>query len=154
MQSVAGASRVGAYLSYGSELDLAPALVTLVTHGYDIVLPVSGPDFSVEFCPWAPGDAMQSGLYGILEPMTEPVPPASIQVVLVPGVGFGPDGSRIGHGAGYYDRFFARCFALDHDPRRLGVAHDLQVVDLPPPEPWDVEMHEIITPSKVHHVAP
>lgn len=144
--------RIAGYLSYGAELDLRPCLDALIDRGHEVVLPVCGLNFSVEFCPWRPGDPMRSGLYGIEEPLSEPVAPNSIALVLVPGVGFGVDGSRIGHGAGYYDRYFARCFALDHDPRRLGVAHDLQVVDLPPPEPWDVGMHEIITPSKVIHV--
>lgn len=145
--------RVAAYLAYGGELDLGPALDALVERGHEIVLPVCGPDFSMDFCPWAPGDALVAGPYGIGEPQTERVDIETIDTVLVPGVGFGADGSRIGHGAGYYDRFFARCAARSHDPRRLGIAHDLQVVRLPAPEPWDVAMHEIITPAKVIHVS-
>lgn len=145
--------RVAAYLAYAGELDLGPTLDTLVARGHQIVLPVCGPDFSIDFCPWVPGDALVAGLYGIGEPQTDPVDVSTIDTVLVPGVGFGTDGSRIGHGAGYYDRFFARCAATSHDPRRLGIAHDLQVVRLPAPEPWDVAMHEIITPAKVIHVS-
>ena len=140
------------YLAYGGELDLRPALAVLAERGFEIVLPVCGPDATITFCPWKPGDTMTEGRYGIEEPQTDAVAIESIRTVLVPGVGFAADGSRIGHGVGYYDRFFARCFAVGHDPRRLGIAHDLQVVDLPEPEPWDVAMHEIITPTKVIHV--
>lgn len=32
----------------------------------------------------------------------------AIAVVLVPGLAFSMDGSRLGHGAGYYDRLLAR----------------------------------------------
>ena len=145
--------RVAAYLSYGGELDLRPSLDALVAAGHEIVLPVCGADFSLEFCPWLPHDSLEAGPYGIGEPKTPPVDITSIDTVLVPGVGFALDGSRIGHGAGYYDRFFARCTARSHNPRRLGIAHDLQVVELPPPETWDVAMHEIITPAKVIHVS-
>lgn len=145
--------RVAAYLAYGGELDLGPSIEALVSQGRDVVLPVCGLDFTLDFCPWQPGDELGRGPYGIGEPQTEPVEVTSIDVVLVPGVGFSGDGSRLGHGAGYYDRFFARCFAASHNPRRLGIAHDLQVVALPAPESWDVAMHEIITPSKVIHVS-
>lgn len=145
--------RVAAYLATGGELNLGPSVEALIVAGHEVLLPVCGPDFSVEFCPWKPGDALGTGAYGIAEPQTTPVDIVSIDTVLVPGVGFGVDGSRIGHGVGYYDRFFARCFATAHHPRRLGIAHDLQVSALPASEPWDVAMHEIITPSKVIHVS-
>lgn len=112
-------------------------------------MPVCGADASMEFCPWTPGDQLTLNKYGIGEPEFAPVPIESIDVVIVPGVGFDENGSRIGHGVGYYDRFFARCASIDHAPLRLAIAHDLQVVDLPPPEAWDVPMHRILTPTKV-----
>ena len=105
------------------------------------------------FAPWAPEDPLVKNRYGIPEPTSAPVAVGAIDVVLVPGVGFGRDGSRIGHGVGYYDRFFAKCFANDHDPFRLGLAHDGQIVDLPPSESWDVEMHLVISPSHVISVS-
>lgn len=140
---------VGAYLGQAGELDLGLALWAVLADGITVVLPVCGAAASLEFCPWRPGDEMTTSSFGIREPVTEPVPPTSIDAFLVPGVGFALDGSRVGHGAGYYDRFFARCFAADHDPFRLGIAHDLQVVVLPEPESWDVAMHQIVTPSRM-----
>jgi 5-formyltetrahydrofolate cyclo-ligase len=145
--------RVAGYLSHGGEIDLLPSLTMLIERGFEVVMPVCGPEVSLEFCPWRPGDELTDGPYGIGQPKTPPVEITSIGAVLVPGVGFAPDGSRIGHGAGYYDRFFARCLSADHDPVRLGVAHDLQVVDLPPRESWDVAMQQVITPTKVFHVS-
>ena len=120
--------------------------------GWTVVLPVCGPDLSMEFCPLLPGDATNKNQFGIDEPMSEPVDLATIDVVIVPGVGFGRDGSRIGHGVGYYDRFFARCSSVQHDPLRVGLAHDLQVVGLPPAESWDVAMHTLVTPSEVFRI--
>ena len=103
----------------------------------------------MDFSPWVPGEPLEPNRYGIGEPHDNPVPIGSIDVVLVPGVGFDRAGARIGHGVGFYDRFFARCFAADHDPRRVALAHDLQIVQLPDPEAWDVPMHTLITPSQV-----
>ncbi len=144
---------VAGYFPIHGEIDPGPALDRLRSSGWTTVQPICGDDASMVFAPWAPGEALNTNRYGIPEPTSDPVPAESIDVVLVPGVGFGPDGSRIGHGVGYYDRFFARCFSSDHDPRRLGLAHDEQIVELPPPESWDVGMHMVISPSRVISVS-
>ena len=140
---------VAGHLATQGELDVRPTLRALAQSGWTVVLPVCGPKVTMHFAPWIPEDKLAANRYGIPEPTTDPVPAADIDVVIVPGVGFDVDGSRIGHGAGYYDRFFAGCFSGGHDPFRIGVAHDLQIVKLPKPEPWDVGMHSVITPSGV-----
>ena len=33
-----------------------------------------------------------------------------LDLIIVPGVAFDQDMNRIGHGKGYYDHFFQRCF--------------------------------------------
>jgi len=140
---------VAGYMPTGGEIDPTPALAALREHGWSTVLPVCGVDAAMEFHPWKPGDELETNRYGIPEPVSAPIELRSVDVVLVPGVGFDRNGSRIGHGVGYYDRYFARCFAALHDPVRLGLAHDLQIVDLPAAKPWDVAMHMVISPSTV-----
>ena len=103
----------------------------------------------MDFCPWSPGDALVPRAFGVLEPTTEPIDVAEIGAVIVPGVAFDRLGNRLGHGVGYYDRFFDRCAQQSHDPYRLGIAYDFQVVELPAPEPWDIPMHIVISPSEV-----
>lgn len=103
----------------------------------------------MEFAPWSPGEELRPNRYGIGEPQTNAISIADISVVLVPGVGFDTMGNRIGHGVGFYDRFFTRCNEQGHRPLRIGIAHDLQIVELPPPAPWDVPMDRILTPTKV-----
>ncbi len=102
----------------------------------------------MDFCPWTPGDDLAVGAYGIREPLTAPIDLQALTAVIVPGVGFDSAGNRIGHGVGFYDRFFARSAQHGYDPYRLGLAYDFQIVDLPNPEAWDVPVHCVLSPSE------
>ncbi len=71
-----------------------------------------------------------------------------ITIVLVPAVALGRDGSRLGHGKGYYDELLARM------PRatRIGVTWECRVTAALPEEPHDVQMHAIATELGVRSV--
>lgn len=90
-----------------------------------------------------PAGSLVEGAYGIVEPdpaSAELRRPGDLDVVLVPGVVFDRHGHRIGYGAGYYDRFLARCppavvtigvcFEGQMHPERLPVEKHDQSVDL------------------------
>ncbi len=70
---------------------------------------------------------------------------SQLSVVLTPGLAFHPgNGSRLGRGAGFYDRFFSnpRLSAI-----RVGVAFDCQMRDDVPTEPHDICVNSWVTES-------
>lgn len=73
--------------------------------------------------------------------------PADPDVVLVPCVGFTPEGYRLGYGAGYFDRYMAA------HPHTTAVGLAWAEAQLPPgsfsPAPHDQPLMLIVTPSGV-----
>lgn len=89
--------------------------------------------------------------YGFLQPSADQpvVEPDDIDVILVPGLVFGRDGSRIGRGAGIYDRFLS---SLPSGVVRVGVATDRTLVETVPMEEHDALVHWVATETGVHRV--
>lgn len=86
--------------------------------------------------------------YGIDEPARpELIDPRSLDLVLTPLVAFDNAGTRVGVGAGYYDRCFAflRQRRVWFRPKLLGVAYELQRIDSIKANPWDVPLWGAVT---------
>ncbi len=86
----------------------------------------------------------RQGPYGILEPSdtSAVIPLTEIDFVWVPGVGFDAYGTRLGYGAGYYDRFLKQ---LPVTTRYGGLAFHTQLVSDIPSLPHDVPMPFVVT---------
>jgi 5-formyltetrahydrofolate cyclo-ligase len=91
-----------------------------------------------------PNRDLQPGFFGIREPGPKcaVIPLNRLDLVLVPGVGFTPDGHRLGRGRGYYDRLLTDVRGL-----KCGVGFDQQLVESIPTEPHDVILDCILTPT-------
>lgn len=87
--------------------------------------------------------------FGIPEPSLRRAasrPAWALDVVLMPLVGFTPEGDRLGMGGGFYDRTFAFLGQPgQHAPRLIGLAHECQRVATMPTASWDVPMNAIVT---------
>ena len=97
---------------------------------------------TMRFCRYDPA-AMRPGAFGIEEPgpEAETCDPAEIDLVLVPGVAFSPDGRRLGRGRGYYDRYLAQAGVR---AVKIGVCFAHQLTEEVPAEPHDVRMDGVI----------
>jgi len=92
------------------EVDTRPLIGALRGQGATMVLPVvtsydpAAP--AMEHRRYAGPSAMTPNRWGIREPVgTARVSPEDLDVVIVPALGAGRNGHRIGHGSGYYDAF-------------------------------------------------
>ena len=143
--------RVAGYLAIGGELDPDAALRACRERGVVTLLPVLTGD-TLAFSPFDERTPMRPNRFGIDEPCVpdeEPLAPRSVDVVLVPLVGFDDNLDRLGMGGGFYDRSFAARRAGAAPPWLIGVAHEAQRVDDVFPDWWDVPLDVIVTESGV-----
>ena len=88
---------------------------------------------------------LRAGQLGILTPDSDEEWPGEADLCITPGLGFTPDGRRIGYGRGYYDRWFAA------HPRsaRVALCYECQIVDDMPTTDTDVRVEKIITERRI-----
>ena len=85
------------------------------------------------------------GSYGIKEPHPEADQKISIDeldLIIVPGLVFDPQGHRIGFGGGYYDRFLSN---KNNDTKTIGFAYSFQVIDSIPAAEHDHPVDYLLT---------
>ena len=90
---------------------------------------------------------LEPGRLGVQEPPSsaEMIPVEEIDLFVVPGLGFTPDGKRLGRGGGYYD---ATLRAAAERSRRVGLTFSDQVVPEIPTSAEDVDMDVVVTESE------
>lgn len=137
---------VSAFASMPDELDTRPIVMRLVTDGYRLALPVmQGKGKPLLFRAWAPGDAMNTGTWGIREPRDDK-PLLAPDVFLVPLLAFDRHGWRLGYGGGFYDRTLREARSA-RPIVAVGLALDEQEVDDVPHLDYDERLDWVLTPS-------
>lgn len=92
------------------------------------------------------GGRVRLNRFALEEPLGgERLAPESLDVALMPLVGFDDAGNRLGNGAGYYDRLLARRRGRGGPPVLVGIAFECQ--RCPPLEamPHDVPLDAVVT---------
>jgi 5-formyltetrahydrofolate cyclo-ligase len=99
----------------------------------------------MELCQFTELSRLEADRFGIPTP-DGPAFDGPVDVMFVPGLAFGLDGSRLGYGAGFYDRFLAE----RPRPRVLcGLGFGVQVVERAPAQPHDIRLTHIATPERI-----
>ncbi|EGY25136.1 5-formyltetrahydrofolate cyclo-ligase [Desulfovibrio sp. A2] len=163
------ARQVLLYVAVRNETATARLLDAAWAHGKQVLLPrcvTSAPqadaaapaaNYDNEMClaPCACAADLRPGRYGIAEPAPDRCPaidmdaaPGSASsfapdLAVIPGVAFDRQGNRLGHGAGYYDRFLAHPAMAR--TALVGLAYAFQIVPALPVAPWDRPVHALCT---------
>jgi 5-formyltetrahydrofolate cyclo-ligase len=134
---------VSGYWPAGAEFDVRPLLERLAAHGHPIVLPVViERDAPLIFRVWRPGDPVVKGNGAwVPEPSAAEREP---DVLLVPLVGFDRRGTRLGQGAGYYDRTLLKLRAA-RAITAIGVGYAVQELSDIPTGSYDQPLDAILT---------
>ena len=137
------------YIDVRSEVRTRHDLVLALQSGKTIVVPWCNADGELELFRLDSMDELEIGMYKILEPRAElrglaekQVNVESLDLIMVPGVGFDSRGARTGHGKGYYDKL------LQHARRNtplIALAFECQLFDEIPVADHDIFMDKIIT---------
>ena len=130
------------YVSVGKEPDTRVLLRHALDDGKSVYVPKCLPDHRMLAVRICSANQLRPGAMGIPEPVewTETAAAHQLDLIIVPCVAAGRDGSRLGHGAGYYDRFLQGAAAPT-----LCLCHAALLCDAIPMEPRDVRMDQVAT---------
>ena len=151
---VLAGQRIAVYWPIQGEPDLRTRWEGWAADGAELALPVvDAVAQPLRFVQWTPGAALRPGRYGIPEPSGPAMPDPDLLVV--PCLGFDDRCYRLGYGGGYYDRTLAAWVACGRPrPRVVGVAWDQARLARLVPEPTDLPLDAVITPSGGFERAP
>ena len=139
---------IGFCWPYKGEVDARFFVYEMRKRGAKAALPaVVAKGAPLEFREWWPGAPMVPGVFDLPVPQTAVVRPHAL---LIPPVGFGARGYRLGYGGGYFDRTLA---AMQPQPLKVGVAFEISRMETIHPQPHDVPMDFIVTERAIYRVS-
>ena len=107
---------------------------------------------SLEWHLWQPGDPLEKGPYGILEPSSKaPILTSNmVDLILLPAISCDQQGYRLGYGGGFYDRLLAE--PVWSSVRSMGITFDFALQQELPHQEWDQRLKAICTESRIIYV--
>ena len=136
------ASHIGLYSALPHEPDLS--ILHILLPDIQFHYPLVRDSEKMEFHHVSDPESLVEGQFGVREPNPMQHPPLTASVlhlILVPGLAFDLRGNRLGHGAGYYDRYLSQ---IPSTPR-IGVSFSSQHLPSVPHESHDIAMNLLIS---------
>jgi 5-formyltetrahydrofolate cyclo-ligase len=144
---IAGAAVVSGFWPIKEEIDIRPLMIELTNQGCQLALPVvQGKGKPLLFRAWRPGDPLEQGVFGTLQPSAkrEVIEPDAL---IVPLLACDEEGWRLGYGGGFYDRTLAGLRAKK-TITAVGVGFNDQLVPEVPHGPSDQRLDWLLTDKR------
>lgn len=142
-------SLVLCYSSIGDEIDTSTLIYAALANGKKVGLPKCSGD-TIDFYYIDSMDDLTEGAFGIKEPDVKKcrrINDFRNSVLVTPGLGFSPDGNRIGYGRGYYDRFLSTYKGV-----AVGLCYNTLVKLNIPVEETDCKVNMLITEKYTRNI--
>ena len=136
------AQSIAFYYPIGSEVPTQNLMLKILSLGKDVLLPKVVGD-ELEFRKIRDLNSLEKGTFDIMEPKDICEKADKIDVVIVPTVGISPNGSRLGYGHGYYDRFLAKVNVVS-----IALTYEKQIIKSVPFNQNDVKIDWIVTEDR------
>lgn len=145
-----GGGTVASYFAIDGEVNLEGLHAELLSDShYQVVLPaIAGSSKTLTFHRIDARTEYAAAALGTQEPIirSPEVPITTIDVMLLPCVGVDESGTRIGFGAGFYDRTLGNMAASNEKlPLLVAVGFEAQVCEGLQREKWDIPVQAIVT---------
>ncbi|MDP3705617.1 MAG: 5-formyltetrahydrofolate cyclo-ligase [Legionellaceae bacterium] len=144
---------IALYSAVRGEIDLSALWQSANCSQKTYFFPTIQSDHTLSFLPVTHATRFLKNNFGILEAdvhLSQAIDPTDLDIIFMPLVAFDECGTRIGMGGGYYDRTLAGNVLSV----RIGVAYDFQKHDFIQPDPWDIQLDAIVTPSTIYFAEP
>ena len=138
------AKRIALYQAVNGEIDLSSLWRSAPLQGKYCYFPALNEDSTLSFLPATPSSPFHENRYGIAEPdigREHALSPEQLNLIFIPLVAFDSQGTRLGMGAGYYDRTLANY----QTPLLVGVAYEFQRQSFIEAQSWDIGLNVVIT---------
>ena len=138
------------YVSFGTEINTHELIRRALADGKHVVAPICAENHTMILSEIKnfPED-LEEGHYGILEVKENcirKVDPKKLDLVLLPGMAFMPDGGRMGFGGGYYDRFLE---TLSPDCINLALIREDFIYESIPMDEHDKHADVLVTEDRI-----
>lgn len=138
------------YIPTKSEINTLPIIKSSWQQQKRIAIPVCQADRTLLISELNCFNDLEKGKYNILEPVKDkiiPIDPGEIDLAIIPGLAFDQQGTRLGYGGGYFDRFLK---TLRNNCPILALCYEFQIIKHIPSEIHDVPVNMILTEERIH----
>lgn len=159
--SLTKARRICAYIPVGDEPGNRHWVETLAAHTDKLYLPRSEAAGELTWGPFTTWEQLEEGRFHIPQPASVTphllTTPPGVDLIFLPATSVGRDGTRMGRGAGYYDRALASIASavssgmLTSPPVLAAVVYSHELADTVPTEPHDARVDWVVTPAELHN---